>query len=84
MNHLPLARNRPNRKEVVKKQASEDSRTDAKVWQCVCPRCGELHEVEMFWTGRGRPRKFCSDCLDSEDYLYYIEPYRMLGNERRK
>lgn len=68
---------RSNRKGEVKSRCSEESRTDMRIWLCRCPRCGVAHSVEMFWTGRGNPRKFCDECRNSEDYLYYIEPYRL-------
>ena len=28
-----------------------------------CPKCGAEHEMTLFWTGRGRPRKYCEICL---------------------
>ena len=27
--------------------------------ECICPKCGKIHTVVMFWTGKGMPRKFC-------------------------
>jgi hypothetical protein len=29
---------------------------------CKCPKCGKIHRVTMFWTGRGVPRKYCPQC----------------------
>ncbi len=30
--------------------------------QCICPKCTDVHSVYMLWTGRGVPRKYCSNC----------------------
>ncbi|XPS83033.1 uncharacterized protein Dvar_10510 [Desulfosarcina variabilis str. Montpellier] len=30
--------------------------------RCLCPRCGAFHKVQMLWTGRGIPRKYCPLC----------------------
>lgn len=29
---------------------------------CKCPKCGKIHRLTMFWTGRGVPRKYCPQC----------------------
>ena len=29
---------------------------------CICPRCGEKHYLELFWTGNGIPRKYHPTC----------------------
>jgi hypothetical protein len=29
---------------------------------CKCPMCGKTHRVNLFWTGRGVPRKYCPQC----------------------
>lgn len=30
--------------------------------RCICPKCSVHHSVYMLWTGRGIPRKYCSNC----------------------
>lgn len=30
--------------------------------RCLCPKCNIQHDIYMFWTGRGMPRKYCSNC----------------------
>lgn len=30
--------------------------------ECKCPKCGVRHKMNIFWTGRGMPRKFCPSC----------------------
>lgn len=30
--------------------------------RCVCPKCDSRHSVYMLWTGRGVPRKYCTNC----------------------
>ena len=37
-------------------------RKDEKSTLCICPLCGETHEVVFNWTGRGIPYKYCPDC----------------------
>ena len=32
---------------------------------CVCPKCGKLHRLNFFWSGKGIPRKYCSGCKSS-------------------
>jgi rubredoxin len=34
---------------------------------CKCPKCGKIHRVTMFWTGRGVPRKYCPRCKGRAD-----------------
>lgn len=29
---------------------------------CKCPKCGNLHQAFIQWTGHGTPRIFCQDC----------------------
>lgn len=43
-------------------------------FECICPSCGKMHAMNIHWTGRGVPRKFCPQCRDravvhnEEDY----------------
>jgi len=34
--------------------------------ECICPSCGKIHIMKVYWTGRGVPRKFCQSCRDRE------------------
>lgn len=43
-------------------QKALETRTSSKYEECICPLCGKVHQVFMFWTGRGKPRKYCSRC----------------------
>ena len=38
--------------------------------KCLCPKCGDEHEVEIYWTGRGIPRLYCYNC---KSYLDRVE-----------
>ena len=29
---------------------------------CICPKCAAHHSIYMRWTGRGKPRKYCTAC----------------------
>lgn len=29
---------------------------------CLGPRCEKQHEMYLFWTGNGQPRKYCPPC----------------------
>jgi predicted RNA-binding Zn-ribbon protein involved in translation (DUF1610 family) len=33
--------------------------------ECICPKCGQKHIMNLHWIGRGTPRKFCKPCRDS-------------------
>lgn len=33
-----------------------------KTHTCICPKCRMEHKQTFFWSGAGRPRKFCHDC----------------------
>ena len=49
-------------------------------WVCYCPKCREVHQVYMLYTGRSRlPRKFCQDCRNTMEKhpTDYQEPYRV-------
>ena len=35
----------------------------SKPTECICPKCGKIHIVNMFWTGTTMPRKFCKEHL---------------------
>lgn len=37
--------------------------------ECTCPKCGKKHMLKMFWTGRGKPRKFCQSCRSNMSSL---------------
>jgi hypothetical protein len=30
--------------------------------ECICPKCGQKHMMNIYWIGRGIPRKFCQAC----------------------
>lgn len=30
--------------------------------RCICPRCRKTFNAYLMWTGRGIPRKYCTDC----------------------
>jgi len=46
----------------------ENRRMEERV-ECVCPMCGVTHVKRLYWTGRGKPRKFCKSC----HYTAHIE-----------
>jgi hypothetical protein len=33
--------------------------------ECICPKCGIKHKMNLHWIGRGTPRKFCQTCKGS-------------------
>jgi hypothetical protein len=37
--------------------------------ECICPGCGKLHVMKIYWSGRGVPRKFCQSCRDRQHPL---------------
>lgn len=45
----------------------EDTGADLKKLnvECICPKCGKQHMMSIHWIGRGKPRKFCNSCRDS-------------------
>lgn len=30
--------------------------------KCICPKCGVIHDMRLFWTGNGTPKKYCDKC----------------------
>jgi hypothetical protein len=42
-------------------QAESDDASGITV-ECVCPKCGTAHQMKLFWSGRGKPKKFCPPC----------------------
>jgi hypothetical protein len=30
--------------------------------ECICPKCGQKHQMYFHWIGRGVPRKYCPAC----------------------
>ena len=37
--------------------------------ECICPKCGARHMMFLFWTGRGKPRKFCQLCKGTSEKI---------------
>lgn len=37
--------------------------------ECICPGCGKMHVMKIYWIGRGVPRKFCESCRNRETPL---------------
>ena len=33
--------------------------------ECICPMCGQKHIMNIYWIGRGSPRKYCQNCKGS-------------------
>jgi hypothetical protein len=33
--------------------------------ECICPKCGIKHKMNLHWIGRGTPRKYCQTCKAS-------------------
>jgi len=48
--------------ELVDEEDWGDSFEEKLVIECLCPGCGLKHELPLFWTGRGTPRKYCPSC----------------------
>jgi hypothetical protein len=47
--------------------------SNKKATECICPKCGKIHIMFLFWTGSGMPKKFCGkhECLLDEDEETY-------------
>jgi hypothetical protein len=30
--------------------------------ECICPKCEQIHKMNIHWMGRGTPRKYCTTC----------------------
>jgi hypothetical protein len=30
--------------------------------ECICPKCGKVHTMQLHWTGNFTPRKYCKIC----------------------
>jgi len=37
--------------------------------ECICPKCGVSHILKLFWTGKGKPKKFCRECKGLSDLI---------------
>lgn len=47
---------------VYRESTSERKNKKEKMVVCYCPRCQKTYTRDVFWTGRGMPRMFCTDC----------------------
>lgn len=44
---------------------AEDEKSNRESIECVCPECGCTHYLNIWFTGRGKPRKYCGACRDT-------------------
>jgi len=35
--------------------------------ECICPKCGQRHVMQFYWTGDFTPRKYCKQCRNLID-----------------
>jgi hypothetical protein len=40
----------------------DDDRSHKATLECICPKCGIRHIMQLNWTGRYTPRKYCKQC----------------------
>ena len=40
-------------------ELEEETRITKTKVDCICPKCGKLHSLNFYWTGKGIPRKYC-------------------------
>jgi predicted RNA-binding Zn-ribbon protein involved in translation (DUF1610 family) len=55
--------------------------------RCICPKCGKDHKIFMLWSGRGQPRKYCTDCkaiISAYEQATLIEPYLSTSGHVKK
>jgi Zn ribbon nucleic-acid-binding protein len=54
----------------------------------ICPKCGIHHHIQMMWTGRGLPRKFCVQCRSAvagyDEMTIYEPSFMVPGKSRTK
>jgi hypothetical protein len=36
-------------------------------FECICPKCGKRHTMQLHWTGDFTPRKYCRQCRNHVD-----------------
>lgn len=41
---------------------------------CKCPHCRKDHRLMIYWTGKGKPWKYCTECLKI-DAIQAGDPY---------
>ena len=46
-------------------ELEEESRITKTKVDCICPKCGKLHRLNFYWTGKGIPRKYCQGCKNN-------------------
>lgn len=70
-----MARHRSHRKndDELARDDTANYRSNVAIIWARCPLCGRSYEVEMFWTGRGVPRRFCRSCRETEAFLFGSE-----------
>jgi hypothetical protein len=57
-------------------QASDYDDTSGITVECICPKCGIVHRMKLFWSGRGKPKKYCPPC---KGFVSTIEPNDFCG-----
>ena len=54
----------PNPVELTSQSEKPFNPEKSKV-KCICPMCGKKHTMNIYWIGRGAPRKYCQNCKGS-------------------
>lgn len=43
----------------------EYTKSSNEIVAVICPKCGKLHKIRIFFTGKGELKKMCSSCKQS-------------------
>ena len=64
------------REEAECLEDAQNNYTNGMTIECICPKCGIGHKMKLFWSGRGKPKKYCPPC---KGFVSTIETLELCG-----
>lgn len=64
------------------KKSREETVSLGKSTECICPKCGGVHKMWLYWSGAATPRKFCVKCKQTTEGFEDLDEFNRLAFPR--